>query len=506
MRQSRLLGEILVQHSVISQAELQETVEYQKRQRAITEETFSLMELVNSSRRKKQETPPGLLGEIVVEKGFAKTADVLHALQVQQEQFAVTRHLDAQQLRTLLGISGAMNSTINLVDLLTLIMESANEVVGGEASSLMLYDERTKELVFSVPTGPKKEEVTEVRMAADKGVCGWVFTNNAPLLIPDAKQDARFFQDLDKSSGFETRSIICVPLLLKGRVEGVLEVLNKKDGSSFGEPDLYLLKTFANHAGVALENARLRLEALEKQRLSQELCVANQIQTALLPASPPRLVGLDVAGFLKPASEISGDFYDFIELDGEKLAVIIGDISGKGVAAGLLMAASRASLRTRIERLATLSEAVHEVNRLLVRDAQGRFVTLFLGLIDMEKRTLSYSNSGHTPGLLFRKSFNRITELTTGGTILGAFQNFGYREETLAMDVGDTLILYTDGVLDEENPNGEKFGFERLHRVVEENTHTDALGITRAIADTVSRFSERSRQRDDLTVVAVKFT
>ena len=122
------------------------------------------------------------------------------------------RDLDAEQLRTLLGVSSAMNSTINLVDLLTLIMESASQVVGGEASSLMLIDELTGELDFSVPTGAKKDEMIEVRMVSDQGLCGWVFTHNEPLLIPDVTKDPRFFRGLDDSSGFRTSSILCVPL------------------------------------------------------------------------------------------------------------------------------------------------------------------------------------------------------------------------------------------------------------------------------------------------------
>jgi len=506
MNQKCLLGEILVEQGIISPSELEEIVACQEEQRDIEEETLSLWELVDSARRKDSDTFPQLFGEIVVKKGYAEVSEVWQALQRQQEQIDLTKDLDAEQLRTLLGISSAMNSTINLVDLLTLIMESASQVVGGEASSLMLIDELTGELVFSVPTGLKKDEIREVRIASNQGIAGWVFTHNEPLLIPDVRKDSRFFHGLDDSTGFQTSSILCVPLQLKGKVEGVLEVLNKKDGSSFDQSDLYLLKTFANQAGIALENARLRLQARERERLRQELSVATQIQTALLPAQPPRLAGLDVAGILKPATEISGDFYDFVELEGGKLAIIIGDISGKGVPAGLLMAASRAALRTRIERRPSISEAVYEVNRLLVRDAAGRFVTLFLALIDSEKRTLSYSNSGHTPGLLLRNDSGTPDELTVGGTVLGAFEDFGYTEDTVDMETGDTLVLYTDGALEQENPAGEEFGSERLHRLVWENKHLDALGMTMAIANSISDFAESGSQRDDLTVVAVKFT
>jgi sigma-B regulation protein RsbU (phosphoserine phosphatase) len=506
MAETRLLGEILVEHGIISPSQLEEAVAYQKSRPALAKETFSLMALIEKAKlEENKEADPHLLGDIVVKKGFAALGDVQQALQIQQVQFELTRHLNAEQLRTLLGISSALNSTINLVDLLTLIMESANKVVNAEASSLMILDERTQELVFSVPTGPKKDEMTEVRIASDKGIAGWVLTQNQPVLIPDVTQDQRFFHGFDKSFDFETRSIICVPLLLKGSVKGVLEVLNKKDGSSFDESDLYLLKTFANQAGIALENARLRQEEVEKQRLFHEVALANQIQTALLPHRTPNLSGLEIAGHLKPATEISGDFYDYIELGGQKLAVVIGDISGKGVAAGLLMSASRSSLRTKIETHPSIAEAVHEVNRLLIRDAECRFVTLFLALIDLEKRTLSYSNCGHTPGLLYRKRSQEVRELSVGGTILGAFEDFGYSEDTLKVEPGDTVVLYTDGVTDEETPAGEKFGSDRLYKLLEENAHLDAEGIIRCVADAVSDFMAGAAQKDDLTVLALKF-
>ena len=502
----RLLGEILVEHGTITSLQLEEALTYQNSLKDVEKETFSLIDILKFARKKEIESPTRLLGEIIVRKGFTSTLEVQQAVQLQQEQFDLAQHLNADQLRALLGISTAMNSTINLVDLLTLIMEAASQVMEAEASSLMILDEKTNELVLSIPTGPKKDEVTEIRLAIDKGISGWVFTHNEPLIIPDVEKDPRFFQGFDDSFNFKTRSIICVPLLINGSVKGVLEVLNKKDGSSFEESDIYLLKTFANQTGIALENARLRLEALERQRLRQELAIANQIQTCLLPAHPPRLVGLNVAGFLKPATEISGDFYDFIELGENRLAVAIGDISGKGVPAGLLMAASRSSLRTRIENLISISPAVHEVNRLLVRDSVGRFITLFLCLIDLEKRTFTYSNCGHLPGLLFRGRSNRIEELSIGGTILGAFEDFGYKEDVLHMEASDTVVLYTDGALDEENMAGDMFGIERLYKLVEENAHLDARSITRTIANSISDFMQHTTQRDDITIVVLKFT
>jgi sigma-B regulation protein RsbU (phosphoserine phosphatase) len=506
MAENRQLGEILVEHGIITSSQLEEAVAFQKGRKDPGEESFSLMALIERARTEEEEDDPRLLGEIVVRKGFAEAGEVQQAIQIQQEQFDLTKHLEADQLRTLLGVSSALNSTINLLDLLTLIMESANQVVDAEASSLMILDERTGELVFSVPTGPKKDEMSEIRIGSDQGIAGWVFTHNRPLLIPDVRQDKRFFHGFDKSFDFETRSIICVPLLLTGRSMGVLEVLNKKDGSSFDESDMYLLKTFANQAGIALENARLRQEAVEKERLRLELSVAKQIQTALLPAKTPTLAGLDVAGLLKPATEISGDFFDYVELDAKKLAVVVGDISGKGVPAGLLMAGSRSSLRTKIESSPSLSESIYEVNRVLIRDAEGRFVTLFLCLIDMEKRTFSYSNCGHMPGLMFRKSSGEVHELTIGGSILGAFEDFNYTEETLKMDAGDTILLYTDGVTDMENPAGEKFESERLNKVFEENTHLDAHGVATAVSEAVEDFMEGAARKDDLTVVALKFT
>jgi len=170
------------------------------------------------------------------------------------------------------------------------------------------------------------------------------------------------------------------------------------------------------------------------------------------------------------------------------------------------MAGSRSSLRTKIEAFPSISEAVHEVNRVLLRDAECRFVTLFLGLIDLEKRTFSYSNCGHMPGLLFRKSTGKTHELMVGGSILGAFEDFGYTEESLDMETGDAMLLYTDGVTDMENPAGERFESERLLKTFEENTHLDAQGIAKAIADAVEDFMAGTAEKDDLTIVAIKFT
>lgn len=501
----RLLGEILVEHGAITPHQLEEALSYQKQMaEAESKETFSLVDFIKIARTGDIDPSNRLLGEIVVKKGYTSALEVQQAIQLQQEQFDLTKQLDEHQLRTLLGISTAMNSTISLIDLLTLIMEATNRVMEAEASSLMLLDNKTGELVFTVPTGPKKDEITEIRLPTDRGIAGWVFKHNEPLLIPDVEKDPRFFSGFDESFDFKTRSIICVPLLIKGKIRGVLEVLNKKNGSRFDESDLYLLRTFANQAGIALENARLRLEAVERQRLRQELVIANQIQTCLLPARSPSLSGIDVSGYLRPATEISGDFYDFIELDGNRLAVVIGDISGKGISAGLLMAASRCSLRTRIENLISIAPAVNEVNRMLLRDNVHRFISLFLGLINVEEKTLSYTNCGHMPGLLFRKRSGRIEELSVGGTVLGVFEDFSYDEETLSIEEGDTLVLYTDGVLEEKGPDGVCFGSERLARLVEDNAGRSAQEITKAIAKSVLNFTGGDSQGDDVAIVAAR--
>jgi sigma-B regulation protein RsbU (phosphoserine phosphatase) len=371
----------------------------------------------------------------------------------------------------------------------------------------MLLDDRTSELVFSIPTGPKKEEFTEVRLPAGVGIAGWVVEHAEPLLVADTSKDERFCQAFDDSSGFETKSILCVPMQVKGKTLGVLEVINKRDGGSFTRPDLYLMQTFANLASIAVENARLYLEAIERQRLLGELRVAKEIQLQLLPEDPPAVASLEISAVVRPAYEVSGDFYDFIEVGQGQLAVLVGDVVGKGIPAAILMAAARSAIRSQFEGRSSVSEVMAQVNRALFRDtAPGSFVTLFCGLYDPRDGSFRYTNCGHNPALLLREQGACAWKLSAGGTVLGAFQDVVYKEDRVRLQRGDLVVLYTDGITEASTSNGEQFGLDRLIDCVTKSENSTGPQIVESILEAVQEFSQGMPRRDDQTLVVVRVT
>ncbi len=268
---SPLLGDILVGMEVISTDQLDEALQVQQ---VITENNthpgfMNNQELIAGASYDKKSVP--LLGEILMEKGFLTTAQLEPALDVQTRRAMKLSSLDSTKLATALELGFIINSTIHLPEVLTLIMKYANIVTGSTASTLMLKDEKTGELVFSIPTGPKADRLKDIRIPQGAGIAGWVAQNEQYLVVNDAKEDSRFYSDIDAMTGSETKSLLCVPMKSKNRLIGVLEVLNKEDNGLFLEDDALLLSIFAHQAAIAIENASLFSSLKEKYKKEQAM-------------------------------------------------------------------------------------------------------------------------------------------------------------------------------------------------------------------------------------------
>jgi PAS domain S-box-containing protein len=275
----KLLGEIMASMGFLTRQQLNEAL---RRQKEVSEgkrlpERVQRASLVSQARVATEVTPS--LGQILLDMGFATREQLEQALKQQEEMAAVYSPLRSEKLGASIEIASIVNSTLDLSEVLARIMRYANRVTDSVASTLMLRDDNTGELVFSVPTGPQADRLTDMRLAPGKGIAGWVVEHEQPLLIPDVRKDPRFYRGIDKTTGFETKSILCVPLKAKTRLIGVLEAINKVDGTSFTEEDQLLLSIFAYQAAMAIENARLygelkdRLEETEQMRkkLEQEI-------------------------------------------------------------------------------------------------------------------------------------------------------------------------------------------------------------------------------------------
>lgn len=508
MQQDRAIkiGDVLKEMGVITDEELNGALETQKRLsiKLLSQKRPSLPDLVR--RGESAYTRRLLLGEILLEEGVIQKEHLRKALLRQCQIIGPCRRkLRREQMEAVIELLGFINSTINLGELLDLIMEATNEVLHAEASSLMLLDENTGELIFSVPTGPKKDRLKEIRLAPGEGIAGWVAESGSPLLIPDVTKDPRFFQNMDQASGFSTRSMVCVPLRAKGKTLGVLQALNRRDGDPFNGEDLDLLTTFASQAAIALDNARLYSESLERQRLLQELVLAKEIQDRLLPKEFPEVDGLQVAGFISSAEEVSGDFYDFVVTEEGDLISFMGDVSGKGIPASLLMASTRSALRILLEDKKELTSALETVNRFVLRDSTaGSFVTMFICMYQPAARGLSYVNCGHTPSLLI--SADGVSELAEGGTVLGAFDGVDYPLTTINLARGDLILIYTDGLTEARSLSGELFGYERLMEMAQELRGMGATDALEKIKERLFSFSRHTHQSDDITLLVLGAT
>jgi len=282
----QFLGEIMLDLGFVTMDQLRKALDIQKKiiERKPLPEQLQRTKLVAEARLVPAKGITPLLGQILTDLGFATEEQIEQSLQEQDKIVQAYLALGGEELKIVLETGSLVNSTLNLAEVLQIIMKYANKVTNSVASSLMLLDEETGELVFSVPTGPKADKLTDVRIPSGVGIAGWVAENERHVLVADVSRDKRFYGGIDKISGFETKSILCVPLKAKSKLIGVLEVINKDDGTCFTEGDVLVLSIFASQAAMAIENARLYGELkdqLEKEREMQQRLARSEKMEAL---------------------------------------------------------------------------------------------------------------------------------------------------------------------------------------------------------------------------------
>ncbi len=404
-------------------------------------------------------------------------------------------------LSSIIKVNEIINSTLNLKELLITIMEISKEVMRVEASSLMLKDEKTGELTYEVALGEKGKEIKKFRLKKGEGIAGWVVEKEKPLLIPKVKKDPRFNNQLDQSTGFKTKSILAVPMKVKGKVIGVLEAINPRQ--PFGEEEIELFATFANQAGIAIENARLHQFLLDRQKVEEELRIARLIQNNLLPQKYPSIKGVQFWARNIPVAGISGDFYDFIELGKEQIGIVLGDICGKGIPAALFMAKTISDFKLVASPNKKPGKTMNEINNILAETTTlGLFVTLIYLLLDAKNRTLTYVNAGHPAPLIKRSGKVKLLE-GEKGLPLGVSSDFSFKENKIKLRKGDLLFLYTDGLSEAKGKNGKRFSSEKIVKLVKDAPN-DAAGLGEKVLQKIKLFSRGKPASDDLTLVAIK--
>lgn len=320
----------------------------------------------------------------------------------------------------------------------------------------------------------------------------------------------------EKEVILQTRSCLFVQLRTKGDLLGILS-LGEGLSDRFSPEDREALNGVASQLALVIENTKLLRRLVEHERLRAELTVAAEVQRNLLPATGPALSGIELCGFCQPASQVGGDYYDFVPLGDNRVGICIADVAGKGISAALLMSVVQASLRSQLfntRERASVCKVITTLNRLICSAVSAaRYVTCFYGELDVKGGSFRFVNAGHNPPLLLRQSLSHSSEaaatatfqsLSSGGPVLGVFPDSSFQESEVLLHPGDILVAYTDGVTEAMDVTEEEFAEARLRAAITDASHQHAKEILAHIVSCIAQWSKGASQHDDITVVVLK--
>ncbi|HZI49967.1 MAG TPA: SpoIIE family protein phosphatase [Pyrinomonadaceae bacterium] len=424
------------------------------------------------------------------------------ALSRSQESAAhekVEQKTDLLALISKVGV--ALLASVTLNETLEQIVSLVFEAVPADRCMIMMRAKNDPELKVAVARlRDRQGDVGEIRIS--RSVIEEVVSHGKSVLTSDAQADPRFMGGTVVLQG--VRSVLAVPLGVGENVFGIIYADSPIADGRFTEDHLKVLTTLSSVAAIRVENARLAEEQLERERLERELQVASEIQQRFQPTSAPQLDGYELQGISFPCYEIGGDYYDFIRRANGNLVVALGDVSGKGTAAALLMSSLHAAVHAQFDMHPSLVEIISAVNRYLVESIPAnRFVTLFYAELNPKDGQVSFLNAGHNPPLIVRTG-GTMEQLAAGGLPLGIMAEADFREGHTKLNPGDVLVIYSDGVSEAVSPTGEEFGPTRLYEAVARNLDASAAGIRDRIESALTKFAQGTPAADDITLVIVK--
>jgi serine phosphatase RsbU (regulator of sigma subunit) len=415
---------------------------------------------------------------------------------------------ERRQLETLLTISKSLGMEIQLDRLLTLIVAEVTAAMQAERSTLFLVDRsRPDELVSRVAEGAQ-----EIRMRFGVGIAGTTAQNLKTINIRDAYDDIRFNPAFDKSSGFHTQTILSTPFFdQRGRLIGVVQVLNKKGGRTFTEEDEQFLDCICVHLGIALQRAEMVDAYLQAQIVTKSLELAREIQMGLVPKDFPALPEfkeVDIFATIVPAFEVGGDLYDFFPLDKDRICFIIGDVSDKGIPAALFMATVRAAFKmAAIAAPESIALTMTRVNQSLCEsNPQQMFVTAFAGILDLRTGHVDYADAGHEPPFILQPDGVVRSVAKAGGIVLGLLPDYEFAGGTLHLKPGESLVLYTDGVTEAMNASHQLFGADALVKTLSQaGLSIGSNRIIQALLEAIRAHVGEAHQSDDITMLVIRY-
>ena len=419
--------------------------------------------------------------------------------------------LDAEtKYRLLARISHEIRDTLDLNEILNHLLDMVNSVMEYDAAGIFVLSEdffepqrrRTKTLIDGIVL--RGFELLPMRIdpmvGEGKGIVGHVIRTGECVVAPDVRADSRYVQGRK-----ETLSEIAVPIVRDERTIGALNLESDTIGA-YSNGNLEILRFFADAAAISIDKAMLHRQILEKKRIEDQLNVAHQVQSRLLPDNPLEVPGYDIAGTsISAFDEIGGDYFDYLQLPNGRIGIVVADVSGHGIPAALIMSAFRALLRTQAQRESEPDLIANALKRLLPEFiGEEHYVTSVYGVLDPVNGRFSYINCGHKAPMLFRAD-GRIEQLKIGGPVLsGALADAAYHVFEINLARGDMLVIYTDGVVEIEDGEDGEFGDERLKMLLQRSLDLPVSEIIRTLIKTTQEFSGSENYHDDFTLVIVR--
>jgi phosphoserine phosphatase RsbU/P len=407
------------------------------------------------------------------------------------------------KLRMLLDITKTISRSLDLDEVLTLVMDTLGSVIPYDAAGIYLIEHNKEGSPYIFKSKVIRGynisfALVEPRLKLGEGFIGYVAQTGIPLISPDVSQDEKYFP-----ARKNTRSEMVAPIISNEEVIGVFD-LESDDLNAYDMDDLSVLQLLASQVAIIIEKVELHEQLIEKKRLQAQLEVARHVQLELLPESDPLIKNFDISAYVFPTEEVSGDYYDWVEVFEDQIGIVVADAVGKGIPAALLMAFLRASLRSGVQIGYAPHVALSKVSNLLWDSTEEhQFITGIYGILDATNRTFVFSNAGHNPPLLISPDGDyRFVEY--GDMPLGMFRDIHFHQHFIRFDPGQVLVLYTDGIVEGENAEGEDYGRERFAKSVLRGIHLPAKDLINHIRKGIADFTERKFLDDDGTLFIVK--
>ncbi len=408
------------------------------------------------------------------------------------------------KLRLLLDVTKKISNSLDQDEVLNLVMDTLGSLLPYDAAGIYLID-RSSEIdspyIFkskAIRGYDISFELIEPQLRLGEGLLGTVAQTGKAIISPDVSQDPRYF-----AARKRTRSEMVAPIISNDKVIGAFD-LESDSLNAYDEDDLSVLQLLTSQVAIIIEKARLHAQRIEQKRLQAQLEIARQVQLQLLPERDPTVQNFDISAYIFPTEEVSGDYYDWVKVFDDQVGLVVADAVGKGIPAALLMAFLRASLRAGVQAGYAPHYAMSVVNKLLwdsVEDHQ--FITAIYGLLDVTNRTFVYSNAGHNPPLLMKPD-GEYRYVEYGDTPLGMFENARYHQHFIRFEPGQVMVVYTDGITEAANAEGEEYGRDRFASSVLTCIDLPAKKMIDHIRKSVADFTERKFLDDDGTLFIVK--